>query len=314
MDLPGCDPGGGLYPVVTGSAATREVIFTILLSVVLASSLNIILGYTGYVSFGHVVFFGLGGYVGLFLMSSWHASLWLAMLAGGSGAGVLAFPARQRHPAPAGRLLRPGDDRRQRSHAGFINNFQPFGGPVGISLDFQRLQAITAAPCKRCGWCTILVVALTLLPSCSASDQNQQVRPGAAGHPRRRGCGRSDGRDHAQRQNLGLRALGHHARHGRGVVLLQERQCRAGGRLPAALLDRVAGDGDAGRLWHGDRADYGGRRVPAPARLPAHQPDLQEYPAGSGRRAPAGDHPVHPGRGGRLAAQPLSRYCGRFLP
>ena len=34
----------------------------------MASSLNILLGYTGYVSFGHIVFFGLGGYVGFYLM------------------------------------------------------------------------------------------------------------------------------------------------------------------------------------------------------------------------------------------------------
>jgi branched-chain amino acid transport system permease protein len=36
---------------------------TVLLFVVLAQSWNIIGGYTGYISFGHVTFFGLGGYV-----------------------------------------------------------------------------------------------------------------------------------------------------------------------------------------------------------------------------------------------------------
>jgi branched-chain amino acid transport system permease protein len=81
----------GLWPVITQNAATREVFFTMLLSVVLASSLNIILGYTGYVSFGHVVFFGLGGYVGLYVMSRHGAPLWLALLAGGLAAAVLAF-------------------------------------------------------------------------------------------------------------------------------------------------------------------------------------------------------------------------------
>ena len=29
----------------------------------LASNLNIVLGYAGYVNFGNIVFFGLGGYV-----------------------------------------------------------------------------------------------------------------------------------------------------------------------------------------------------------------------------------------------------------
>ena len=35
----------GLWPVITRNAANRELIFTVLLSLVLASSLNIILGY-----------------------------------------------------------------------------------------------------------------------------------------------------------------------------------------------------------------------------------------------------------------------------
>ena len=58
-----------IWPTITGKDITRESIFTIMLSIALASSLNILLGYTGYVSFGHVVFFGLGGYVGFYLMA-----------------------------------------------------------------------------------------------------------------------------------------------------------------------------------------------------------------------------------------------------
>lgn len=70
----------GLAPIVTQSASTREVMFTILLAIGMAVSLNIILGYTGYVSFGHVVFFGLGGYLGMYLIDSWNAPLLLAVL------------------------------------------------------------------------------------------------------------------------------------------------------------------------------------------------------------------------------------------
>ena len=80
-----------VWPIITGRDITRETTFTILLSVALASSLNILLGYTGYVSFGHVVFFGLGGYVGFYLMSAQETSLWVAMLAGGLAASLLAF-------------------------------------------------------------------------------------------------------------------------------------------------------------------------------------------------------------------------------
>ena len=127
----------GIWPVVTNAPATREVIFTMLLSVVLASSLNIILGYTGYVSFGNVVFFGLGGYVGLFVMTAYGWSLWLAMIAGGIASGLLAFllgKAILRLRGAYFALATIGINEAMRA---FINNFQPFGGPIGLSLNFQ---------------------------------------------------------------------------------------------------------------------------------------------------------------------------------
>lgn len=126
----------GLYPALTGNVAVREVVFTMLLSVALASSLNILLGYTGYVSFGHVVFFGLGGYVGMFLLSR-GMGLWLAAPAGGLASGVLAFllgKAILRLRGAYFALATIGINEAMRA---FINNFAPFGGPTGISLNFQ---------------------------------------------------------------------------------------------------------------------------------------------------------------------------------
>jgi branched-chain amino acid transport system permease protein len=57
-------------PIVTDSATMREDLFLILMLVTLATSINIIMGYTGYVSFGHIVFFGLGGYFAFYLMQT----------------------------------------------------------------------------------------------------------------------------------------------------------------------------------------------------------------------------------------------------
>lgn len=125
------------WPAITGKDITRETTFTILLSVALASSLNILLGYTGYVSFGHVVFFGLGGYVGFYLMSVQGMSLWVAMLAGGVSASVLAFllgKAILRLRGGYFALATIGVNEAMRA---FINNFEPFGGPVGMTLNFQ---------------------------------------------------------------------------------------------------------------------------------------------------------------------------------
>ncbi len=127
----------GFWPIFAQNAANREVIFTILLSMVLASSLNIILGYAGYVSFGHVVFFGLGGYVGLFLMASYNVSLYLAMAAGGLAAAILAFllgKAILRLRGAYFALATIGVNEAMRA---LIINIPLFGGPTGISLNFS---------------------------------------------------------------------------------------------------------------------------------------------------------------------------------
>jgi branched-chain amino acid transport system permease protein len=130
----------GLWPAVTGDQSLRESFFTIIVAVVLASSLNLLLGYTGYVSFGHVVYFGLGGYVGLYLMVTFGVSLWIAAAAGGLAAALLAFllgKAILRLRGAYFALATIGVNEAMRA---FVNVFQPFGGPTGLSLNFSVYQ------------------------------------------------------------------------------------------------------------------------------------------------------------------------------
>lgn len=129
--------GVGVWPIITQNAATREVFFTMLLSVVLASSLNIILGYTGYVSFGHVVFFGLGGYAGLYVMSRHGAPLWVALLAGGMAAALLAFLLGRAILRLRGAYFALATIGVNEAMRAFVNNFEPFGAATGLSLNFQ---------------------------------------------------------------------------------------------------------------------------------------------------------------------------------
>ncbi len=152
----------GLWPVVTRQEALRETIFTIMLSVALASSLNIMLGYTGYINSGNVVFFGLGGYVGMYLLGTYGASLWVAMLAGGVASGLLALllgKAILRLRGSYFALATLGVSEVMRT---FIGNFSPFGGPTGISLNFRVFAAYGGA--KQALWLTYYVlVGLALL-------------------------------------------------------------------------------------------------------------------------------------------------------
>src|SRR5262245_45305171 len=57
-----------LLPAWGDNVQLRESLLLAAVYITLASSLNIILGYTGYVNFGNIVFFGLGGYICVYLV------------------------------------------------------------------------------------------------------------------------------------------------------------------------------------------------------------------------------------------------------
>jgi branched-chain amino acid transport system permease protein len=64
----------------TGQERTVSAIF---MFVALAQGWNIIGGFTGYASFGQVVFFGLGGYFTAVAMSHWGINFWVSLLLSG---------------------------------------------------------------------------------------------------------------------------------------------------------------------------------------------------------------------------------------
>src|SRR5439155_859793 len=78
------------YPTVGTGYGVRAML-QIFMWVALAASWNLISGLTGYVSFGHVAFFGAGAYTGAILITSAGWSWPAAALAGGLGACVVAL-------------------------------------------------------------------------------------------------------------------------------------------------------------------------------------------------------------------------------
>jgi branched-chain amino acid transport system permease protein len=135
----------GMAPIASRSAATREVGFTVLLAIVMAVSLNIIMGYAGYVSFGHVVFYGLGGYVGMYLIDSLNVPLPLAVLGGGAASALLAYllgRAILRLRGAYFALVTIGVNEALRT---FVANFKPFGASTGIELQFSVYKAYGGA-------------------------------------------------------------------------------------------------------------------------------------------------------------------------
>jgi branched-chain amino acid transport system permease protein len=127
----------GALPPITGSATLREGLFLLLMYVALASSLNLFLGYTGYVSFGHIVFFGIGGYVGFWTLSALGWSLLPAMLAGAVAAALLALALGLSVLRLRGAYFALATIGVNEAMRAFVANFGPFGGPTGMSLEFS---------------------------------------------------------------------------------------------------------------------------------------------------------------------------------
>ncbi|MFN2151130.1 MAG: branched-chain amino acid ABC transporter permease [Anaerolineales bacterium] len=149
-----------LWPVITGNMSNRESAFTILRAIALASSLNILFGYTGYASFGHIVFYGFGGYVGLYFVNDQGWSIWAGLLAGGIASGLLALllgKAILRLRGAYFALATIGINEAMRA---FINNFEPFGGSIGMTLNLSVYEAYGGAA-KALGISFYIMAGLT---------------------------------------------------------------------------------------------------------------------------------------------------------
>jgi branched-chain amino acid transport system permease protein len=73
-----------------GSRFYTFVATDIVILALFATSLNLLLGYTGLVTFGHAAYFGVGAYTCAILMKNFAVPFPLAFLAGGVGAAALA--------------------------------------------------------------------------------------------------------------------------------------------------------------------------------------------------------------------------------
>jgi len=156
----------GLAILVLRQDTLRETTFTLMMFMALASSLNILLGYTGYVSFGHIVFFGLGGYFGFYLLSQHNWPLYIAPLAGGLLSAALAGlvgAAVLRLRGAYFALATIGINEAARA---FVSNFAPFGGATGLFVNFQAYEYYGGAGQALwltfgCLWVVTLAVVLT---------------------------------------------------------------------------------------------------------------------------------------------------------
>ena len=71
------------FPVVIHSSYYQHLLIITFIWVIIGSSWNLLAGYTGQVSFGHAIFFGVGAYTAGLLATKLGISAWWGMLLGG---------------------------------------------------------------------------------------------------------------------------------------------------------------------------------------------------------------------------------------
>ncbi len=152
---------GGAIVILLGQDTLRETAFTVLMFIALASSLNIIMGFAGYVNFGHIVFFGLGGYFGFFLLSELGWPLYLAMIAGGCLSVVLALVVGAAVLRLRGAYFALATIGINEAARAFVANFEPFGGSTGLYVNFSAYDKYGGAG-QALWWIFILLWLVTI--------------------------------------------------------------------------------------------------------------------------------------------------------
>jgi branched-chain amino acid transport system permease protein len=80
-----------LFPLLIDSDYYRHIFIIALMWVVIGSSWNLLAGYTGQISFGHAIFFGVGAYSAGLCTTKLGISAWWGMLLGGPSAMLFGF-------------------------------------------------------------------------------------------------------------------------------------------------------------------------------------------------------------------------------
>ncbi|MFZ3226674.1 MAG: branched-chain amino acid ABC transporter permease, partial [Xanthobacteraceae bacterium] len=124
-------------PAIGNNVELRESLALACVYITLASNLNLMLGYAGYINFGSIVFFGLGGYICIWLVSAYSWSLAASLIAAGAGVAVLSFLfgvgiLRLRGPFFALSTIGIVE-----GVQAFAENFTPWGGSSGIYISPQ---------------------------------------------------------------------------------------------------------------------------------------------------------------------------------
>lgn len=129
-------------PAFGGNVELRESLILAAVYITLASNINMLLGYAGYINFGSIVFFGLGGYFCVWLMSAHAWPLAAALLAGGIAVSAMALLFGLGILRLRGVYFALATIGVNEGVMAFVSNFGPWGGSSGIYLSPALFQAL----------------------------------------------------------------------------------------------------------------------------------------------------------------------------
>jgi branched-chain amino acid transport system permease protein len=158
---------GFLYPLRGNNVSLREDLILVAIAIILASNLNLMIGYTGYVNFGHIVFYGLGGYVGLYLTTVRGWNLVVSALVAGAVVSLCAFLFGLAILRLRGAYFALATIGVLEAVKSFVSNFDPWGRSTGMYLSFTSYQSLGGA--RHALWITyvliVVVMALSMILS-----------------------------------------------------------------------------------------------------------------------------------------------------
>jgi branched-chain amino acid transport system permease protein len=121
-------------PLIGDNVELRESLLLDALYITLASNLNLMLGYAGYINFGSIVFFGLGGYFCVWLVSSYNWGLAPSLLTSAVCVSALALVFGLGILRLRGAFFALSTIGIVEAVQAFAENFTPWGGSSGIYL------------------------------------------------------------------------------------------------------------------------------------------------------------------------------------
>lgn len=145
-----------VWPLAADDANLRESLIIVAVAIALASNVNLMIGYTGYVNFGNVISYGLGGYIGLYLTTVRGWPLIASAIVAGIvvslftllfGISILRLRGAYFALATIGIL---------EAVKTFVSNFNPWGRATGMYVPMDAYQSLGGP--MRAVWISYLLV------------------------------------------------------------------------------------------------------------------------------------------------------------